>query len=196
MNRNQQWQQNQPPMSPQGRVWMQQQQQRQPQPPRQQGHRTPRQQKSVPVWVAVLCATITLLVGNVVGCGVGVDSTDTTTDDSQEQIAKREKKLSALDEKISNAQARLDELNGKVEQAKRETIGDGVWTAGKDMDAGTYRPISEVSSSCYIAVYNPGERRFSNMVWNDNPYGGFPEIQLKDGQQVSIEYCGTDFRKE
>lgn len=194
-NQNQQqWRQprNQRPIPPQGNMWSQQL--------RPQGLPAPRthaQRRGVPVWTAVLCAVSALLVGNVVGCGVGAGSTDSTpNDESQEQIADRKKQLSALDEKISEAQTKLDKLNEKVEHAKRETIGDGVWTAGKNMDAGTYRPVSEVSSSCYIAVYNPGERRFSNMVWNDSPSGGFPEIQLKDGQQVSIERCGTDFRKE
>lgn len=93
-----------------------------------------------------------------------------------------------LKKEVDEQKKTLETLTGKVESAKKNTIGDGVWQVGKDIDAGTYRATSEVGGSCYWEVSNPST---NDIIQNDIPGGGFPEVTVSNGQQLKISDCKT-----
>lgn len=93
-----------------------------------------------------------------------------------------------LKKSIDEQKKTLEALTGKVETAKKNTIGDGVWQVGKDIDAGTYRATREVGSRCYWSISNPAT---DDILQNDLPGGGFPEVTVSDGQQLKIANCST-----
>lgn len=93
-----------------------------------------------------------------------------------------------LQKKVDEKKAELQSLTGQVEQAKRNSISDGVWQVGKDIDAGTYRATSEVGSHCYWSVTVSGS---DDIVQNDIPGGGYPQVSVSDGQQLKLQNCGT-----
>lgn len=93
-----------------------------------------------------------------------------------------------LKKSIDEQKKTLETLTGKVETAKKNTIGDGVWQVGKDIDPGTYRATREVGSRCYWSITNPVT---DDIIQNDLPGGGFPEVTVSDGQQLKIANCST-----
>lgn len=93
-----------------------------------------------------------------------------------------------LQKKVDAKKAELQSLTGQVDQAKKNSISDGVWQVGKDVDAGTYRATSQVGSDCYWEISTDNG---DNIVQNDFPGGGYPEVTVGDGQQLKISSCGT-----
>lgn len=93
-----------------------------------------------------------------------------------------------LQKKVDAKKAELQSLTGQVDQAKKNSISDGVWQVGKDIDAGTYRATSEVGSHCYWSVTVSGS---DDIVQNDIPGGGYPQVTVSDGQQLKLQDCGT-----
>nr|DAI98977.1 MAG TPA: Peptidoglycan endopeptidase [Caudoviricetes sp.] len=150
--------------------------------PRQQ----PMKKSGVPVWATVLCAVGMLLIGNLVGCGVGAgSSTPSEADVKASQTYKdleskyktaakdsgsaKKDELAKLDKEISDAQAKLDQLTGQVNQAKKNTMGEGTWTVGTDIEAGTYKATKEVNSDCYWEI-TAGGSNGNDIVANDKSY--------------------------
>ena len=93
-----------------------------------------------------------------------------------------------LQKKVDAKKAELQSLTGQVDQVKKNSISDGVWQVGKDIDAGTYRATSEVGSHCYWSVTVSGS---DDIVQNDIPGGGYPQVSVSDGQQLKLQNCGT-----
>lgn len=91
-----------------------------------------------------------------------------------------------LQKKVDEKKAELQSLTGQVEQAKRNSISDGVWQVGKDIDAGTYRASDSVTDRCYWEISSGG-----NILQNDIPGGGYPQVTVSDGQQFKLQNCGT-----
>lgn len=78
----------------------------------------------------------------------------------------------------------------KVEQTT-PSIDDGVWTVGVDMPAGRYRTTAAVSSRCYWQISKTGGDGVSDIISNDLPGGGRPQVTLKVGQDFKTDNCGT-----
>lgn len=95
-----------------------------------------------------------------------------------------------LQKQVDDARKQLETLTGQVEQAKRNSVSDGVWQVGKDIEAGTYRATSPVGDDCYWEV-----KAGDSIVQNDIPGGGYPEVTVTDGQQLKIYSCGTFARQ-
>lgn len=93
-----------------------------------------------------------------------------------------------LQKKVDAKKDELQSLTGQVDQAKKNSISDGVWQVGKDIDAGTYRATSQVGSDCYWEISTDNG---DNIVQNDFPGGGYPEVTVGNGQQLKISSCGT-----
>jgi hypothetical protein len=74
--------------------------------------------------------------------------------------------------------------------AKPTEIQAGTWTVNVDIPAGTYRS-SGAKAGCYWAIMKTGSNG-ADIVANDLPSGGRPQITLKKGQdfQTSDE-CGV-----
>lgn len=91
-----------------------------------------------------------------------------------------------LQKKVDAKKAELQSLTGQVDQAKRNSVSDGVWQVGTDINAGTYRANTAVGSSCYWEISSGGD-----ILQNDIPGGGYPQVTVSDGQQLKMQDCGT-----
>jgi len=74
------------------------------------------------------------------------------------------------------------------------SVGDGVYVVGQDMQPGTYRVSAAVTDGCYWAITKSGSNG-ADIVQNDLPKGGFPQVTVKAGQDFDSERCGTWVKK-
>lgn len=74
------------------------------------------------------------------------------------------------------------------------SVGDGVYVVGQDMQPGTYRVSAAVTDGCYWAITKSGSNG-ADIVQNDLPKGGFPQVTVKAGQDFKSERCGTWVKK-
>lgn len=115
-----------------------------------------------------------------------------------------EKRGSELDERSGELDERQQELAGQEQAvAEREkavgvieaeqaanSVGNGVWTVGEDIQPGTYRAKEAVSGDCYWAVLVSGTNG-DDIVNNGIPGGGRPKVTVKKGQDFELKRCGT-----
>jgi hypothetical protein len=71
------------------------------------------------------------------------------------------------------------------------TIREGTWTVGTDFPPGTYRTTADVGSSCYWQITKPGGNEVTDIIANDFPGGGRPQVTLEAGQKFKTNRCGT-----
>lgn len=124
-----------------------------------------------------------------------VDSYTQSTSDLQaklqqyEDVDDAQAKLDDINAQIESQQAQLDSLTGQVDSAKANTVTNGVWQVGVDIPAGTYRATQPVSEDCYWEI-STGQGGF-DIIDNDIPGGGYPQVTLTDGQHFKLSSCGT-----
>lgn len=120
-------------------------------------------------------------------------------------IASRESKVAARETGVGKAEAavktaeaavkaREDAVTGAEKAKAARTIGDGTWTVGTDIEAGTYRAAAEVGPSCYWGIYRSGTNG-SDIIENDIPGGGRPVVTISAGQDFNSTRCGKWERK-
>jgi hypothetical protein len=111
-----------------------------------------------------------------------------------------------LDERTSAVKRREDAVLGRENSVKRRetavtkqertiarnTIGEGDWAVGVDVQPGTYRTTAPVSDDCYWEINS--DANGDNIVANDIVTGGRPTVTLENGQYFSTNRCG-DWRK-
>ena len=68
------------------------------------------------------------------------------------------------------------------------TMGPGVWVVGQDIKAGTYRTTAAVEDGCYWEIN--ARVGSDDIVQNDNPQGGRPQVVLRAGQVFTSARCG------
>lgn len=121
----------------------------------------------------------------------------------RDQLAAAE---ATLDERTSAVKQREDAVKGRENSVKqrenavtkqertiaRNTIGEGDWAVGVDVQAGTYRTTEAVSGDCYWEI--DSDANGANIVANDIVTGGRPTVTLQSGQYFSSNRCG-DWRK-
>ncbi|MET3921652.1 hypothetical protein [Arthrobacter sp. UYEF20] len=109
------------------------------------------------------------------------------------KVAARETEVGKADASVKTAEAavkvREEAVTGAEKTKAANTIGDGTWTVGKDIEAGTYRAAADVGSSCYWGIYATGSNG-SNIIDNDIPGGGRPSVALSGGQDFKSGRCG------
>ncbi|MGY2746284.1 hypothetical protein [Arthrobacter sp. UYCu723] len=121
-------------------------------------------------------------------------------DTLQNGIAAREAKVTAREAEVGKADAAVKTADAAVKKREEvvtgaektkaaNTIADGTWTVGKDIEAGTYRAAADVGSSCYWGIYATGSNG-SNIIDNDLPGGGRPSVALSGGQDFKSSRCG------
>lgn len=110
----------------------------------------------------------------------------TEADLLKDGISDLEKQHDDAQTQVDTLNAQLETLTGKVEQAKKNSISDGVWQVGTDIDPGTYRATESVAEDCYWAI-----EQGDNIVDNDIPGGGYPQTTVSAGQQLKLSNCGT-----
>jgi hypothetical protein len=121
-------------------------------------------------------------------------------DNLQNGMAAREAKVTAKEGEVGKADAavktaeaavkvREDAVTGAEKTKAANTIGDGTWTVGTDIEPGTYRAAADVGSSCYWGIYATGSNG-SNIIDNDLPGGGRPSVAISAGQDFKSSRCG------
>ncbi|MCB5275858.1 hypothetical protein BJG92_03412 [Arthrobacter sp. SO5] len=128
------------------------------------------------------------------------DSMKSKYDTLQNGIAAREAKVLARETEVGKADAavktadaavkkREEAVTGAEKTKAANTIGDGTWTVGKDIEAGTYRAAADVGATCYWGIYATGSNG-GNIIKNDIPGGGRPSVALSGGQDFKSSRCG------
>ncbi|MCE0488291.1 hypothetical protein [Ornithinimicrobium sediminis] len=74
--------------------------------------------------------------------------------------------------------------------SEEDAVSSGVWTVGRDIEPGSYRPIEPVSEDCYWAVLVSGSNG-ADIVDNGIPGGGYPTVTVREGQDLELARCGT-----
>lgn len=87
---------------------------------------------------------------------------------------------------VDTLNAQIESLTGQVERAKKNSVSGGVWQVGTDIDPGTYRANEPVAEDCYWAI-----EQGDDIVDNDIPGGGYPQVTVSAGQQLKLSDCGT-----
>lgn len=113
-------------------------------------------------------------------------NTISMADALEESVTELEQQKKDLEAQVKTVQDQLTSLQSKVGEARKNTIGDGVWQVGRDIDAGTYRANDSVGARCYWEIMVGDD-----IIQNDIPGGGYPQATVSDGQQLKLSRCGT-----
>lgn len=116
-------------------------------------------------------------------------------------IKNREAKVQAREDAVAKADANVKTADAAVKKREESvtaaektkaasTIKEGSWTVGVDLEAGTYRTNSDVTSGCYWGIYRTGSNG-SDIIDNDIVTGGRPSVTLSTGQDFKSSRCGT-----
>lgn len=113
--------------------------------------------------------------------------------DREAKVTARETEVGKADAAVKTAEAavkvREDAVTGAEKTKAGNTVGDGTWTVGKDIEPGTYRAAAAVGSTCYWGIYQSGTNG-SKIIENDIPGGGRPVVTLSNGQDFNSTRCG------
>jgi hypothetical protein len=103
-------------------------------------------------------------------------------------VAARAAELETLSAEVAEREAAV---TATEQQIAANTITEGMWTVGIDIEPGTYRTTEAVSSgSCYWGIYRSGTNG-GDIIENDIVNGGFPTVTLSEGQDFSTQRCGS-----
>ncbi|WP_434612348.1 hypothetical protein [Arthrobacter sp. A5] len=113
--------------------------------------------------------------------------------DREAKVTARETVVGAGQAALRDAQVavkrREDAVAGAEKQKVANTIRDGTWVVGTDIEPGTYRAAA-VQSGCYWGIYQSGSNG-SQIIENDIPGGGRPSVLLAAGQDFKASRCGS-----
>ncbi|AIY01958.1 hypothetical protein ART_2359 [Arthrobacter sp. PAMC 25486] len=103
---------------------------------------------------------------------------------------KEEESAKTIAEREDAVKKREDAVVGAEQKQAANTIADGTWVVGVDIEPGVYRTKSDVGSSCYWAILASGTNG-DDIIANDIPGGGFPTVTLAAGQDFKSSRCGA-----
>ena len=112
----------------------------------------------------------------------------------ENKVSQRETAVTTAESTLKDDQAtvkkREDAVSAVEQQKAADTVGDGTWVVGRDIEAGTYRANAAVDSTCYWGIYASGTNG-SQIIENDLLGGGRPIVVLAPGQDFKSSRCGT-----
>ncbi|MBP2413058.1 hypothetical protein JOF48_001857 [Arthrobacter stackebrandtii] len=112
----------------------------------------------------------------------------------EQQAAEVKEKDEALAVREEAVKKREDAVAGAEAKQAANTIGDGMWVVGDDVEPGVYKAKSDVGSSCYWAILASGTNG-DDIISNDLPGGGTPSVTLAAGQDFKSSRCGQWIRQ-
>ncbi|WP_454697845.1 hypothetical protein [Arthrobacter humicola] len=122
------------------------------------------------------------------------DTLDAGIKGREAKVQAREDAVAKADALVKSADAAVKKREEAVTSAEKtkaaNTIKEGTWTVGVDLEPGTYRTNSDVTSGCYWGIYRTGSNG-SDIVDNDIVTGGRPSVTLSAGQDFKSSRCGT-----
>ncbi|WP_258802371.1 hypothetical protein [Pseudarthrobacter sp. NS4] len=111
----------------------------------------------------------------------------------ESKVAAKEAEVGKADAAVKTAEAavkaREEAVTGAEKTKAANTVGDGTWTVGSDIEPGTYRAAAAVGSTCYWGIYRSGSNG-GDIIENDIPGGGRPVVTLSAGQDFNSTRCG------
>ncbi|MGC9671223.1 hypothetical protein ACNTMW_32340 [Planosporangium sp. 12N6] len=109
-----------------------------------------------------------------------------------DQIRTREDAAKQREDRVQSREDAVKQREDAVTQAEKvqaqNTIHEGIWAVGVDIQPGTYRVKDPVSGSCYWGIYS--DANGNNIVANDIVTGGRPTVTLAGGQYFTTRRCG------
>jgi hypothetical protein len=102
----------------------------------------------------------------------------------EDDLAQRE---AAAKKREDDVKAREDAVAQQEKVQARNTITEGDWAVGLDIQPGTYR-TKEAVSDCYWVIHSDGNGR--DIIANHIVTGGRPTVTLKNGQFFTSHRCG------
>lgn len=124
----------------------------------------------------------------------GIKDRESAISGREAAVAKDAADVEAADAAVKAAQAavkkREDAVTGAEAKKEANTIREGTWTVGVDIQPGTYRVAEEVTDSCYWGIYRTGSNG-SDIIDNDIVSGGRPSVTLSAGQDFRTTRCGS-----
>lgn len=112
---------------------------------------------------------------------------ETETQKKDDAVLLREAAVKKAEEEVKKREAAISDVEKKK---AANTVSDGTWVVGVDIEAGTYRPAESVGSRCYWGIYASGSNG-DDIIANDIPGGGMPSVTLAAGQDFKSARCGT-----
>jgi hypothetical protein len=117
----------------------------------------------------------------------GMKARETRVTAFGQELTKREETVKAAEAAVKK---REDAVTVAEKQKAANTVREGTWTVGVDIEPGTYRTDAEVSSSCYWGIYRTGSNG-ADIIDNDIVSGGRPTVTLSPGQDFKTTRCGA-----
>ncbi len=115
-------------------------------------------------------------------------------DERNSKLDERELEVGKAEEKAELAAADVKKREKAVTGAEKKkaanTVSEGQWTVGKDIEPGTYRVIEPIASRCYWVIHASGTNG-TDIIANDLPTGGSPMVTLAVGQDFTTKRCGS-----
>ncbi|MFF2244282.1 hypothetical protein ACFVTM_08905 [Arthrobacter sp. NPDC058130] len=118
---------------------------------------------------------------------VTVTATPTTNAQADADTAA---KLKAREDAVAAREAAVT-----AKETPANVIGQGTWTVGKDMPPGTYRTTKAVIGDCSWKITRTGSNGKDYIAYDYFVKGGFPQVQLVEGQTFDTDGCG-DWAKQ
>lgn len=112
---------------------------------------------------------------------------ETTISTKESAVTVRESAVKAAEEQVKK---REEAVTAAEKTKAANTIKEGTWTVGTDIEPGTYRATSDVTGSCYWGIYRTGSNG-GDIVDNDIVTGGRPSVTLSVGQDFKSSRCGS-----
>jgi hypothetical protein len=103
----------------------------------------------------------------------------------EDELAQRD---AAAKKREDDVKAREDAVTQQEKVQAQNTIAEGTWAVGVDVQPGTYRTKDAVSGTCYWGIYS--DANGEHIVANDIVSGGRPTVTLKNGQFFKTSRCG------
>lgn len=123
-----------------------------------------------------------------------VEGNDAELQEALTAVEQREAEVETLRGEVEVAadavKAREDAVSGAEEEKAANTIAEGTWTVGVDVEPGAYRTTENVGSKCYWGIYTSGTNG-EDIQANDIPGGGRPTVTLSEGQDFETARCGS-----
>lgn len=133
-----------------------------------------------------LVVLVCLICGLIIGFVIGVSSSESASTSNSEKVEELQRQIGVLQSKLDAANATDTDGSDSGSDSNQITVDNGVWQVGTDIPAGTYKATEEVPDTCFWSITANGD-----IIDNDFPGGGFPQVTVSDGQQLKLSGCGV-----
>ncbi|WP_018351415.1 hypothetical protein [Longispora albida] len=115
----------------------------------------------------------------------GYASREVARQQHEEQVKQREK---AVADRESAVKGREEAVTAQEKTAEQNTIREGTWAVGVDIQPGTYRTKEIVTGQCYWEINS--DANGDDIVANAIVTGGRPTVNIAKGQFFTTKRCG------